>query len=221
MGIEKYFHVLKNSRILENIPEKDYINALKYLRATIRRFRKGEILLHIGSEVRHSGLVLEGVIECAYQDSDFNKYNMNHFTAGELFAETLALSGVNDSPMHISALTECAVMLLDFSVLCDENARYENAMQIAVNLLRIISAKNFFMNQKVRILSRKDLRRKIIAYLQSLAPDINGKRKLPFSKTALSEFLCVNRTALSRELRNMIHDGIISMNGRDFILLKQ
>ena len=123
--------------------------------------------------------------------------------------------------MEISALTDCVIMFMDFRVLYDSGVKYEHSRTIAVNLIRIISAQNFFMNQKVRILSRKDIRWKILAYLHSLKPDENGVRRLPFSKSALSEFLCVNRSALSREIGRMIQDGIITMNGRNFTLCQQ
>ena len=67
--------MLKNG-LFCGIPEDSYDDALKYLRASRHSFMKGEIIQHIGSEFRCAGLVLEGVIECSYIDSDFNKYNI-------------------------------------------------------------------------------------------------------------------------------------------------
>lgn len=219
--MKDYTTLLKQCRLFDGIPEGSYHDVLRYLHGSMRSFRKGEIIMHIGDEFRYAGLVLEGVIECSYLDAEFNKYNMNHFSGGELFGESMTCAGVSDSPMQIMALTDCVVMFLDFRVLYDWGTKYEYSMTIAVNLIRIVSGQNFFMNQKVRILSRKTLRGKIITYLQSLRPDENGIITLPFTKTAMSEFLCVNRTALSRELRNMVHDGIITMDGRSLTLRKE
>ena len=123
--------------------------------------------------------------------------------------------------MQISAVTDCVIMFLDFRVLYDSSMKYEYSMRLSVNIIRSISEQNFFMNQKVRILSVKDLRSRIIIYLQSLHPDENGNVTLPFTKTSMAEFLCVNRTALSRELSHMVHDKIIKMKGRKFTLCKQ
>lgn len=212
--------MLKNG-LFYGIPEDSYDDALKYLRASRHSFMRGEIIQHIGSEFRCAGFVLEGVIECSYIDSDFNKYNMNHIAAGNLFGESVCCAEVDESPMQISAVTDCVIMFLDFRVLYDPDLKYEHRMTIAVNLIRTISAQNFFMNQKVRILSRKDIRGKILACLQSLKPDENGVIRLPFTKSALSEFLCVNRSALSRELGRMIQDGLITMNGRNFTLCQK
>ena len=221
MGIEKYIHVISQCGLFRGIHEESYHDALKYLHVFTRAFSKGEFIMNIGDEFRYSDLVLEGVIECSYQDSDFNKYNMNHFSECELFGESMTCAEVNDSPMQISAVTDCVIMFLDFRVLYDSSVKYEYSMCLSVNIIRSISSQNFFMKQKVRILSVKDLRSRILIYLKSLHPDENGNVTLPFTKTSMAEFLCVNRTALSRELSHMVHDKIITMNGRKFTLCKQ
>ena len=210
---------LKKCSLLKNIPEDSFREVLKYLRALKRSFKKGEIILNIGDEFRYAGLVLEGTIECSYQDEDFNKFNMNHFSKGDLFGESMACSEVNQSPMQISAVTDCVILFLDYKILYDTNMKSDFQNLLSANLIRNFSRQNFFLNQKVRILSQKNLRQKILFYLHSLKADEKGVRKLPFSKTAMAEFLCVNRTALSRELSHMVHEKILTMDGKNFTIL--
>ena len=219
--VKKYLRLLQNCSLLRNIPEESYFEALNYLRGRKKHFEKGEFILHIGNEFRHAGLVLKGTIECSFQDADFNKFNMNHFSEGDLFGESMACAEVMQSPMQIFAVTDCTILFLDYSVLYNENSKCEYRTQLLVNLIRDFSRQNFFLNQKVRILSQKDLRNKILIYLNSILPNEEGKRKIPFSKTALAEFLCANRTALSRELSHMIHEGVLTMEGRNFIIKQE
>ena len=152
----QYMDVLKVCGLFSGID--DIGGALRYLRARQRLFQRGEFILRIEDRLRLAWVVLDGEIECGYQDSDFNKYNMNHFTAGELFGEAMACAGVEASPMQVLAVTDCAIMFLDFGVLCASPAGYEHHARLAGNLLRMLSAKNLFLNQKGRLLSRKDLR---------------------------------------------------------------
>lgn len=215
---EKYFDLLRRCKLFQNIPEEAYIDTLEYLHASKHTFRKGELILRMGDEFHHAGLVLEGVIECSYHDKDFNKFNMNHFTRGDLFGEVMACAEVSISPMEILAVCECVILFLDYRVLYNMNVKYQYHCQLAVNLVRSFACKNFFLNHKVRILSQKNLRDKILAYIMNLPPDDNGTRTLPFSKTALAEFLCVNRTALSREFSRMIRENVLRMDGRKFTL---
>ncbi|MBQ7196042.1 MAG: Crp/Fnr family transcriptional regulator [Synergistaceae bacterium] len=211
------FDVLKKCSLFKNIPDEFYNKILKYLRAVKKTFRRGEFVVNIGDEFRHAGLILEGVIECSFEDLDFNKLNMNHFTAGETFGATMAFAGIKDSPMKIVAISKCTILFLDLQIL-NENQNFEFKTQLSANLLQSFARQNLFLNQKVRILSQKDLRGKILVYLRTLQSDENGARTIPFSKTAWAEFLCVNRTALSRELSKMVQDKTLSMNGRTFIL---
>ena len=213
--METYTASLTECGLFAGIPDID--GALRYLHARQREFLRGEFILHIGDRFACSGVVLGGEIECSYQDEAFNKYNMNHFTAGELFGEAMACADVASSPMQVAAVTDCTIMFLDFSVFCGP-AKYEHQARLSGNLLRILAGKNLFLNQKVRILSCRELRRKILMYLQTLTPNDDGSVILPFSKAALAEFLCVNRTALSRELSRMQSDGLLSMDGRRFTL---
>ena len=215
---KKYFSIIKSCELFQNLPEDSLQGALKYLRAEERSFKRGEIISNIGDEFYRAGIVLEGKIECSFQDSDFNKYNMNHFSVGDLFGETMACLEISKSPMQILAVKDCVILFLDFRVFSEHGIKIRYHMLLTSNLIRILSRQNFFLNQKVRLLSRKDLRSKILIYLKSLQADNNGNRRLPFSKTALAEFLCVNRTAMSREIRNMINDGILEMNGRNLLL---
>ena len=208
--------VMKECRLFTGIPDDGLSEALRYLHARRKDFMRGEIILHIGSECE-GGLVLFGEIECSYQDEAFNKFTMNHFKAGEIFGEAMSCAEVRNSPMQVMAVSDCTILFLDFSVLCDSEGVCVYHKTLAGNLLRILSSKNIFLNQKARILSTKSLRDKITAYLRTL-PVHDGVITLPFSKTALAEFLCVNRTALSRELGRMQSEGIISMSGRMFTL---
>ena len=143
---------------------------------------------------------------------------MNHFSKGDLFGESMACAEVNQSPMQISAVTNCVILFLDYKILYNTNMKSDFQNLLSANLIRNFSRQNFFLNQKVRILSQKNLRQKILFYLHSLKADEKGVRKLPFSKTAMAEFLCVNRTALSRELSHMVREKILIMNGRNFII---
>ncbi|MBQ3653355.1 MAG: Crp/Fnr family transcriptional regulator [Synergistaceae bacterium] len=219
--IKEYISLLAKCRMFEGIPEESYADALKYLSAERRSFKRGEFIMHIGDEAVRAGLILKGTVECSYQDAEFNKFNMNHFSEGEMFGESLACAEAVRSPMQIFAVTDCVIMFLNFRVLYDSSASYEHQMKLAVNLIRSFAGQNYFLNQKVRILSKKNLRDRIMDYFTTLTPDENGTITLPFSKTALAEFLCVNRAALSRELGRMQTDGLITMDGRIFTLLRQ
>ena len=77
------------------------------------------------------------------------------------------------------------------------------------------------LSERVEILSRRTIRDKLSAYflLQSLK---NGEEtiNLPFSYSALGEYICADRSAMMRELRKMKEDGLLQTKGRQIFLGK-
>ncbi len=74
-------------------------------------------------------------------------------------------------------------------------------------------------NTKVRILAQKRLRDRLKIYLQTLTPDEKGCYSLPYTRTELADFLCVDRSALSRELCRMRDERILDFSGAKIHLL--
>ena len=85
---------------------------------------------------------------------------------------------------------------------------------LARNLIKSLAKKNLILNQKVRILSQKSLRDRIFIYLRTLPKDKDEYVKIPFTQTALAEYLGVNRSALSRELGRMQNEGLLVIDGK-------
>ena len=84
----------------------------------------------------------------------------------------------------------------------------------------MISRRNVALTEKIEITSKSSLREKILAYL-SLEAQKAGSMKVtvPLSRSEMADYLCTNRSALSRELANMKKDGILDYDLRTFRLL--
>jgi CRP-like cAMP-binding protein len=90
---------------------------------------------------------------------------------------------------------------------------------LSKNLISILAAQNVLSNLKLRIANQRALRDRILMYLHSLAPDKDGYLLIPFTQTALVEFLGVNRSTLSRKLGKMQNDGLLIVRDRRMKLL--
>ena len=86
-------------------------------------------------------------------------------------------------------------------------------------MLKILSRKAFFLNQKVLILSSFTLRQKIASYLLQRVRECGLKGKpldLLFKREELADFIGTTRPSLSREMLQMQDDGIIRLNKDTF-----
>lgn len=91
--------------------------------------------------------------------------------------------------------------------------------QIATNLFRLLGFKNQKFINKLEVLSKGSTRDKLLAYISQLAQEQHSRYvNSPLSRSALAEYLSVNRSAMIRELSRMRNDGIIDFDKDTFII---
>ena len=217
---DKDMAVLAKCDLFRGIAEAELPDALHWLNTTEKTYQKGEMVFMIGDVMKRAGIVLEGTVSVSFLDESDNNVNMNVFSQGNLFGESLAYLGGNKSPVQMEASSKCRIAFFDFKAVmsAEEYAKGYQAT-LASNLLRDFARQNFFLNRKLRIMSQKRLRDRIKVYLrgQGVAPD--GLICVPFSRSEWAEFMGVNRSALSRELSNMRSEGILEVVGKNVRIL--
>lgn len=87
-------------------------------------------------------------------------------------------------------------------------------------MLRIIAFKNLRLNRRLEILAKRSIRERLLAYLE-LQAENNGSRSflIPFDRNKLADYLCTDRSAMSRELGKMRDEGILKFEKNKFTLL--
>lgn len=217
---EKDMALLAGCELFRGIAEAELPDALRWLNTAEKTYQKGEMVFMIGDTMTHAGIVLEGTVSVSFLDESDNSVNMNVFSQGNLFGESLAYLGGNKSPVQMEASSKCRIAFFDFKAVMSAK-EFSRGYQATLtsNLLRDFARQNFFLNRKLRIMSQKRLRDRVKVYLrgQGIAPD--GLICVPFSRNEWAEFMGVNRSALSRELSNMQAEGILEVVGKDVRLL--
>lgn len=220
---KKYWETIIECPLFANIPNEYISEMIESLDGSIQTFKKNEIIINIDDEFRSCGLILEGNLEVSYDTNRFEKHNVNHFKKGQIFGESLALKGIDHSPVQLTALTEVVVLFLDLRKLilspdrCSKNCIYNH--QLLLNLMERMAEQNIFSNLKLRILGQKSLRDRIMIYLTHMHADSAGGVEIPFTQTALAEFLGVNRSALARELGRMQDEGLLRIDKKRYFIL--
>ena len=89
------------------------------------------------------------------------------------------------------------------------------------NLLALMAEKNCLLTEKMRYLTQRSTRQKIMLYLSDMARK-KGKSTfvLPFNRQQMADFLSVDRSALSAELSKMKKEGLIDYRKDKFTLLQ-
>lgn len=204
-----YLSSIRKCYLFDGIEDEQLTEAIMLLNGRIRKIQKDEFIVRLGDELQSAGLLLKGRIESSFQNESFDQITMHRFGGGYLFGEALVINDTKISPVQVRAVEECTILFIDLKTIYLSEETSPLCLKLAGNLIKSLAKKNLILNQKVRILSQKGLRDRIIIYLSTLPKDKEGFVTIPFTQTALAEHLGVNRSALSREFGRMQDEGIL------------
>ena len=212
--------ILKDVKLFEGISAPDLPKMLNCLNAKTVYFSKGEFVLSAGDKTEFVGVVLDGVVHIVKEDADGNRVLVDALAPGNFFGEALCCAGIAESPVSVVADTAAEVMLLQFQRIlqvCSDTCVYH--ARLVENMLHVIAQKNLLLQNRIDFLSKKTLRGRIMAYLETVAPRRGVRFTIPFSREELADFLCTDRSALSRELGNMREEGMIRFKKNQFTMM--
>ena len=211
---QDYICSIRKCYLFDGIKDEQLADAIKLLNGRIKKVVKDDYIVQLGGTIQYAGLLLKGKIESSFQNENFDQITMHTFTGGYLFGEGLVINHAKNSPVQVRAVEDSVVLFIDLEMIyaAADNSPVQNIL--ARNLIKSLAKKNLILNQKVRILSQKSLRDRIFIYLRTLPKDKDGYAKIPFTQTALAEYLGVNRSALSRELGRMQNEGLLVIDGK-------
>lgn len=86
-------------------------------------------------------------------------------------------------------------------------------------MVELIAEKNLTLVEKLEVVSRTTIREKLLTYLARQAEAAGARTfTIPMGRTALAEYLCTDRSAMTRELARMRDEGLIDYTKRTFTL---
>ncbi|MDI6618419.1 MAG: Crp/Fnr family transcriptional regulator [Clostridiales bacterium] len=213
--------ILKNTELFFNINEKNIKTMLKCLGNNKRNYTKGDFIFLAGKSAPFLCILLSGKAQVIKENILGDSMIIETLKAGDLFGETFACIGRKVMPVSVTALEKCEVLLLDVSRIvhtCQNACPFHQ--QLISNLLRIIAEKNALLNRKMSYITHKTIRKRLEAYFYDVAKSSGSYEfTIPFNQSELSGYLCIDRSAMCRELSHMKKDKILDYNGKHFYLL--
>ena len=214
---------IQDHPLFDGIRKEELSAMLKCLGCYTRAYKKDEIILLPMDKVKCVGMILKGSIHMIKEDADGNTVLLVHLRKGELFGESFVCGSCMDSRVAFMAAADCEVFYLPFHKVistCSRSCAFHH--RLIENMVRLISDKNVRLMEKVEIISRKSLREKILAYL-TMQAEKQGRHyfRIPLGRSELAEYLCADRSALSRELARMKDEGSFLITKTNFVFVKE
>ena len=153
-------------------------------------------------------------------DAEGNQHIIDELNKDAVFGEPFLLP-TDSQHYYVCATEETRVMFIDYEHVikrCEQACHHHS--QMVSNLLQLTAIQSRQQNERIYMLSRSSTRKKLMAYLNALSTEKHSKDlKLPMSYTALAQYLSVDRSAMTRELKNLEEEGIIKKSGKQIHII--
>ncbi len=207
------------SRLFAGIGQDDLARILEPESLIASRFNKHAVLLQEGEPLHCVGIILNGTLSVFQLSPSGETVKIQSLPQGDFFGLALMHSKNQTYPYTLVANTAAGILYIPF-------AKIEELMQkipdFRRNVMECLSERISMYQMKIRVLSQNSVRSRIILYL---AHQAENKRCLCFSleqsKTEIAELLGIARPSLSRELKRMRQDGLLTVEKDVVLILKQ
>ena len=219
--MEEYFDILSQCPLFSGISRQELEQMLSCLGGKITGIAKGNPVFLEGDPAEFVGVVLSGQVQIVRTDYYGNRSVLTVVSPGGLFAEAFACAGVEALPVSAMALQTSTVLLLDCKRVltgCSNACTFHS--RLVRNLLKGIAQKNLMLTSKIRCMSQKTTREKLLEFLLEQAKQ-HGSAEfvIPYDRQALADYLGVERSAMSAEISKLKKAGRIDCSGSRFRVL--
>lgn len=210
-----------NSPLFDGVNPEDRKTMLGCIGYHIGTFKKGDIVAFEEENIKHIGIIISGAVDMVKEDLWGSKTMLVRMRKDELFGETFACGSDNLSVVTFLVSEDARILFMPFDRVmhsCTMACVFHN--RLIENMVAIIANKNRDLMRKVEVVSKRTIREKLLAYLSIQAQTQNSRYfEIPLGRVELAEYLCVDRSALTRELVKMKEDGLIDYDKNCFRIL--
>lgn len=196
-------------------PEARPLWELPCLQAVRRSFAAGETAYTYG-EGQLVGVIQEGAAALVKIDAGGGRTVLERLAPGGVFGEGIAFPTLPCDSVTLVCETPCQVLFLPRERLSSPCGNHcEGHAALLESLLPLLAKKAFDLSERVEVLSCRTTREKLLCCFRIFAfQEKSLAFTLPFSLSALAEYLCADRSAMMRELKKLKDEGYLEVSGR-------
>ncbi len=185
-----------------------------------KTYAKGAMIYQAGTVATDAGLVVEGAVNIVMNSYWGVSSIFGHMGKGEVFAEAYAAIPGKELLCDVVACEDSTILFLPMARavgLCQKNCPAH--LRLIQNLIRISATKNLSLSNRMMHIAPRTIRERLLSYLsEQMMANGNNRFTIPFTRQQLSEYLEVDRSALSHELSKMQQEGLLQTHKKEFVL---
>ena len=219
--MEKSMNQLADYRLFHGIAADNLPVMLQCLGYRAENYKKGEFISMEGEHLQNIGIIVAGSVDMIKEDFWGNKTILMRMQQGTIFGETFICGSNSMATVSFCASSDTTAIFLPFKRVmhtCTSACAFHH--RLVEIMVQLIADKNLELMRKVEVVIKKTLREKILAYLSQQAQQQGDDYfEIPLGRVELADYLCADRSALTRELTAMRNEGILDYDRNVFRLL--
>lgn len=205
------WEMIGKARLFEQLSSEHAQEIFLSLKPRCMTLDKGGLFIRDGQKVSFFGILESGELNATKLYKDGSQSLMLKYVPSYMVGVDIAATKRRSSTYYITAVKESRIYVIDYDKIAKPGVVEEtDRLLMMESVLALIAGENQQKMSKIEILSRKGLRDRILTFL-AIQRSLEGRDEfcIPFNREELAEFLCVNRSALSHELRLMERENLI------------
>ena len=207
------------TNIFNNISEKNIDKLLHILKANTIHYSKNVDILSNNDMDDFFAIIESGSLQLVYNDYEGNKTILEEFQEGNVFGSLI--SQIHSNEITCITKEKTKITYIEFNQITNnEIIRTDSYILFIKNLIKILSEQVTAKNNRIELLTKKTTRDKILEYLKLESKKKGSKTfTLPITFTELANYLSVDRSAMTREIKYLKNEGFIETHGRKISIL--
>lgn len=226
----KHKHItstLSSLSLFYNFSNDEISHLLMYTDAKIQSFDKNEFVFRENTIYKNLCILISGEVILYKSDEYGNRNIIDIIKNPRVFAEVFSFTSSKKSPVTAHTNMDTILVVINTEKLTSIDDDYDKnnialRHRLSTNLLNVFANKNLILLSKIEVISRRNIKEKIIRFLELEQKKSNKTIfSIPYNRQEMADFLGVDRSALSRELSRLKEEGIIDFDKNLFKILEQ
>ncbi len=201
----------------DNISKKNKEKLLKNLKSHTVNYKNNTNITEIITDKNEIGIIVSGYLQIVKNNYNGSSNVIDTLQENDAFSSSTFYI---DDDYEIIAKEDVNIIIIDYTELINYNENDKVYNQFIKNLFIILNEKLTDKNERIEILTKKTIRNKLLEYFKIMSKK-NGSKYiyLPFNFINLADYLAIDRSAMSRELKFLKDEGFIEIKGKRITLL--
>ncbi len=203
--------------------EYDCKRMLECFNTEIKKYRAGTRIADYSVKNDKVGIILSGSVLIERYDCNGIRTIAENLCENRIFGMFFTFSPSVKCNIEAVAGTDCEILFIrreEITKRCEKACECHS--RVVENLLALMSKEAIALSEHIEVLSQRTIEDKLISCLSIIEKNTpNGQTpELPFSMTMLSDYICVNRSALQRVITKLKNEGTLILSKREFHLVR-